>query len=143
MPYCARAVQRPSLVMIYRWLADAVVVVHLAFVVFVVLGGFLLRRWPRLVYVHAPAAVWGVLIEFAGRVCPLTPLENSLRARGGEAGYEGGFIDHYLIPILYPGALSRNMQWALGILALGINVLAYYLAYRQRAFTTGVRKETK
>src|SRR5687767_4687284 len=118
--------------MIYRLLADAVVVIHLGFVVFVVLGGLLLRRWPKLVYVHAPAAIWGVLIEFAGWICPLTPLENALRARGGQGGYEGGFIDHYLIPILYPGALNRGMQLALGLIALGINVFAYYLAWRRR-----------
>lgn len=116
--------------MIFRWLADAVVVVHLAFVLFVVLGGFLLRRWPKLIFAHAPAAVWGVLIEFAGWICPLTPLENTLRARGGQAGYEGGFIEHYVIPVLYPAALSRQTQWVLGVLALGVNVIAYFLAFR-------------
>lgn len=118
--------------MIYRWLADAVVVLHLGFVVFVVLGGFLLRRWPKLIYAHLPAAVWGVLIEFAGWTCPLTPLENSFRARGGEAGYAGGFVDHYIIPVLYPAGLSRNIQWVLGVLALGVNVLAYILFMRRR-----------
>ncbi len=118
--------------MIYRWLADAVVVLHLGFVVFVMLGGFLLRRWPKLIYAHVPAAVWGVLIEFAGWTCPLTPLENSFRARGGQAGYSGGFIDHYIIPILYPAGLSRNIQWLLGVLALGVNVLAYILFMRRR-----------
>jgi len=118
--------------MIYRWLADAVVVLHLGFVVFVMLGGFLLRRWPKLVYVHLPAAVWGVLIEFAGWTCPLTPLENTFRARGGEAGYAGGFIDYYIIPVLYPAGLSRNIQWLLGVLALGVNVVAYILFMRRR-----------
>lgn len=118
--------------MIYRWLADAVVVLHLGFVVFVMLGGFLLRRWPKLVYAHVPAAVWGVLIEFAGWTCPLTPLENTFRARGGEAGYAGGFIDHYIIPVLYPAGLSRNIQWLLGVVALGVNVVAYLLFMRRR-----------
>ncbi|MEJ7758075.1 MAG: DUF2784 domain-containing protein [Gemmatimonadaceae bacterium] len=118
--------------MIYRWLADAVVILHVGFVIFVMVGGFLLMRWPKLVYVHVPAAVWGVLIEFAGWTCPLTPLENSFRARGGQAGYAGGFIDHYLIPILYPAGLSRNIQWVLGLLALGVNVLAYYMFLRRR-----------
>lgn len=118
--------------MIFRWLADIVVVLHLGFVLFVVLGGFLLRRWPKLIYVHVPAAVWGVLIEFAGWICPLTPLENYFRMRGGQAGYEGGFIDHYLIPILYPGGLNRNIQYALGALALAVNVLAYTLFLRDR-----------
>ncbi len=118
--------------MIYRWLADAVVVLHLGFVVFVMLGGFLLRRWPQLIYAHLPAAVWGVLIEFAGWTCPLTPLENTFRARGGEAGYAGGFIDYYIIPVLYPAGLSRNIQWLLGVLALGVNVVAYILVMRRR-----------
>ena len=118
--------------MIYRWLADMVVVLHAGFVLFVVLGGFLMRRWPKLIYVHVPAAVWGVLIEFAGWICPLTPLENYFRMRGGQAGYEGGFIDHYLIPILYPGGLSRNIQYLLGGFALVVNVIAYYLYFRRR-----------
>ena len=118
--------------MIYRWLADAVVLFHFSFVLFVVLGGFLLRRWPRLVYLHVPIAVWGVLIEFAGWICPLTPLENHLRMLGGEAGYEGGFIDHYIIPVLYPGDLTRTLQYVLGIFALLINILAYALFFRRR-----------
>ena len=118
--------------MIYRWLADAVVLFHFSFVLFVVLGGFLLRRWPRLVYLHVPIAVWGVLIEFAGWICPLTPLENHLRMLGGEAGYEGGFIDHYIIPVLYPGDLTRTLQYVLGIFALLINILAYALYFRRR-----------
>lgn len=117
--------------MIYRLLADAVVLLHIGFVIFVMLGGFLLRRWPKLIYAHVPAAVWGVLIEFAGWVCPLTPLENAFRARGGQAGYEGGFIDHYIIPILYPAGLSRNVQWVLGVFALAVNVIAYSLFLRR------------
>lgn len=118
--------------MIYRLLADAVVVIHVIFVIFVVLGGFLLRRWPKLVFAHAPAAMWGALIEFAGWICPLTPLENALRARGGQTGYEGGFIDHYLIPLLYPAALSRGMQFALGGFVLAVNAVAYVIAWRGR-----------
>lgn len=118
--------------MIYRILADAVVVLHLAFVLFVVLGGFLLRRWPKLVWVHVPVAVWGVLIEFGGWICPLTPLENSFRVKGGQAGYEGGFIDHYIMPVLYPIGLTRNVQYALGFFALLINVIAYALYLRHR-----------
>lgn len=118
--------------MIWRVLADIVVVIHLGFVVFVMLGGFLLWRWPRLIYVHLPAAVWGVLIEFAGWICPLTPMENAFRARGGQAGYDGGFIDHYIVPVLYPGGLSRNIQLALGLFALAVNVIAYSLFIRRR-----------
>lgn len=118
--------------MIYRLLADMVVILHASFVAFVVLGGFLLRRWPRLVYAHVPVAVWGVLIEFAGWICPLTPLENSLRRRGGEAGYEGGFIDNYVMPVLYPIGLTRNMQYLLGFFALLVNVVAYTMFLRRR-----------
>lgn len=118
--------------MIYRWLADAVVVIHVGFVVFVMFGGFLLRRWPKLIYAHLPAAVWGVLIEFAGWTCPLTPLENAFRERGGEAGYAGGFVDHYIIPLLYPTGLSRSIQWMLGVLVMGVNVLAYILFVRRQ-----------
>jgi uncharacterized membrane protein YhhN len=118
--------------MIFRILADAVLVFHLAFVVFVVVGGFLLRWWPKLVWLHVPVAIWGVLIEFAGWICPLTPLENSLRHRGGQAGYEGGFIDNYIMPALYPIGLTRNVQYVLGFFALMINVVAYTLYFRRR-----------
>jgi hypothetical protein len=116
----------------YRLLADAVVVIHVSFVLFVVLGGFLLRRWPHLIYAHIPAAVWGVLIEFAGWVCPLTPLEKSLRVRGGEQGYQGDFIDHYILPVLYPHGLNRNIQAVLGVLAFAVNAVAYTLFIRHR-----------
>lgn len=88
--------------------------------------------------------MWGVLIEFAGWICPLTPLENTLRARGGQAGYQGGFIEHYVIPVLYPAALSRQTQWVLGALALGVNVIAYFLAFRglsRRAASLTQRRE--
>jgi hypothetical protein len=118
--------------MIYRWLADLVVVIHICFVLFVIFGGFLLRRWPGLIYAHIPTAIWGVIIEFAGWICPLTPLENSLRMRGGGVGYRGDFVDHYLIPILYPHGLTRNIQGLLGALVLVINVVAYVLYFRAR-----------
>lgn len=117
--------------MIYSWLADSVVVVHAAFVLFVIGGGFLALRWRRLVWLHAPAAVWGVLIEFAGWVCPLTPLENAFRARAGDAGYAGGFIEHYLLRALYPSGLTPAYQWVLGGAALSVNVVAYALIIRQ------------
>jgi hypothetical protein len=114
-------------------LADLVVALHFAFVLFVVLGGLLVLRWPRLAYVHVPAAIWGVLIEFAGWVCPLTPLENSLRVRAGEAGYEGSFVEHYILPMLYPSALTRNVQFLLGALVLALNLAIYaYLLRRTR-----------
>jgi hypothetical protein len=110
---------------LYRLLADAVVVVHFGFVLFVVFGGLLALRWPRVLWLHAPAAVWGALIEFAGWICPLTPLENELRRRGGEAGYAGGFIEHYVLPVLYPAELTRATQLVLGALVIAINAAVY------------------
>jgi hypothetical protein len=111
--------------LIYRALADVVLTLHLGFVLFVVLGGLLVLRWPRLAWVHVPAAVWGVLIEYGGWICPLTPLENLLRSKGGVAGYSGGFVEHYLLPTLYPRGLTRGTQLVLGTLVLMINVVAY------------------
>ena len=111
--------------MLYRLLADATVVLHLAFVVFVVGGGLLVWRRPKLAWVHLPAVAWGALIEFAGWICPLTPLENWLREQGGQAGYSTSFIEHYLIPVLYPQSLTRDMQWLLGGFVLVINLAAY------------------
>jgi len=111
--------------LIYRALADLVLVVHLLFVLFVVLGGLLVLRWPVVAWLHIPAAVWGVLIEYTGWICPLTPLENSLRIRGGEVGYSGGFIQHYIQPLLYPAGLTRETQLVLGSVALLLNLSAY------------------
>lgn len=113
--------------MIYRALADLVLVVHLAFVLFVVMGGLLVLRWPWIAFIHIPAAIWGVFIEYTGGICPLTPLENSLRRTGGQAGYSGGFIDHYIQPMLYPVGLARGTQIVLGSLALLVNLVAYGL----------------
>jgi hypothetical protein len=114
-------------------LADLVVVVHSAFVLFVVMGGFLALRWPRLAYVHLPAVIWGAWIEFSGGICPLTPLENSLRARVGQAGYSGGFIEHYILPVLYPSGLTRTVQLVLGAIVIAINLCVYmYLARGRR-----------
>ncbi len=119
--------------MIYRTLADLVLVVHLAFVLFVVLGGLLVLKWPRLAWLHVPTAVWGVLIEYKGWICPLTPLENSFRARGGGAGYSGGFIEHYIQPLLYPAGLTRGTQIVLGSLALLVNLTAYGVVIARRS----------
>lgn len=121
----------------FRALADFVVVLHIAFVAFVVLGGLLVLRHPRLAWLHLPAAAWGVMIEFAGWVCPLTPLENAFRERGGEAGYSGGFIEHYLMPVLYPADLTRGIQLVLGSVVLALNLAVYgLLLARRRGATT-------
>lgn len=109
----------------HRLLADLVLALHLAFVVFVVLGGFLVHRWPHLAWLHLPALAWGVLIELAGWICPLTPLENSLRRGAGEAGYEGGFIEHYLLAVLYPDGLTRQVQLLLAAALLSLNMAVY------------------
>jgi hypothetical protein len=105
--------------------AELIVAVHFAFVVFVVLGGLLALRWPRVAWIHLPAVIWGVLIEFTGWICPLTPLENRLRRAGGEAAYQGDFIAHYILPVLYPDGLTRTDQLMLGGVALAINVAVY------------------
>ena len=118
-------------------LADALVVIHLLFVAFVVAGGFLLGRWPRLAWLHLPAAAWGAFIEFRGGVCPLTPLENRLRELGGAAGYEGDFVERYLLPILYPAQLTLSLQQVLGAIVVGVNLGAYALAYRARRCRAG------
>ena len=118
--------------MIYHYLADAVVVVHLLFVVFIMLGGLLSLRWIRWMWVHLPVAAWGVIVEWAGWICPLTPLENWLRERAGSSGYSGGFVEHYLLPILYPHGLTRGIQIWLGIGVLAVNAAIYgYLFYRR------------
>lgn len=123
--------------MVYRVLADVVVGIHVLFVVFVVAGGLLALRWPWVAAAHIPAAVWGALIEFMGWVCPLTPLENSLRQSAGQAGYEGGFIEHYLMPVLYPAGLTRGVQLVLGSLVIVANLVVYAFLLRRRGTRTG------
>ncbi len=131
--------------MLYRRLADLVLLVHLAFVLFVVLGGLLVLRRPRVAWLHLPAAAWGVLIEFAGWICPLTPWEVSLRIRGGDAGYAGGFIAHYVTALLYPAGLTRGVQIVLGAFALLLNLSVYswLVARRRRTVGRGSREETQ
>ena len=111
--------------MVYRIAADLVVAVHLLFAVFVVSGGLLVFRWPWAGLVHVPAAAWGVLIEFTGWFCPLTPLENDLRTAAGDAGYAGGFIEHYVVGLIYPDELTRSMQIAIGVSVILVNAVAY------------------
>jgi hypothetical protein len=117
--------------MAYRILADLVVGVHALFVVFVVAGGLLVLRWPWVAAVHLPAAVWGALIELRGWICPLTPLENSLRASAGQAGYAGGFIEHYLLPVLDPAGLTGGIQLVLGALVIAVNAVVYAMLLRR------------
>jgi len=117
---------------VYRALADLVLVVHLGFVVFVALGGLLVLRSARWAWAHVPAAVWGVVVEYSGWLCPLTPLETALRERGGAAGYAGGFIEHYVSAVIYPVGLTRGWQIALGSLALILNACIYVVALRRR-----------
>jgi hypothetical protein len=121
--------------MTYRALADLVLVVHFAFVLFVILGGVLALRWPRVAWIHLPIALYGAAVEFAGFVCPLTPLEVGLRQRGGQAGYAGGFIDHYITAAIYPTGLTRHVQFILGAALVVLNVVVYSVWWRRRAMT--------
>ena len=118
--------------MSYRLLADLVLVVHAAFVVFVMLGGLAVLRWPRLAWVHLPVVAWGAGIEFAGGICPLTPLENHWRRLAGEQGYTGGFIEQYVVGILYPEGLTRDVQIALGLLVIAVNAAIYLRVWRRK-----------
>jgi hypothetical protein len=111
--------------MVYRSLADLVLLLHFGFVAFVVLGGLLVLRWPRWAWLHGPAALWGVCVEYAGSTCPLTPLEIAWRQRGGAGGYPGGFLEHYVTAILYPTGLTHGIQIGLGTLALALNTAVY------------------
>ena len=119
--------------MALRVLADVTVVVHLAFVAFVMLGGLLALRWPAAAWLHVPAAAWGAWVELAGWVCPLTPLENWLRREGGAPVYTSGFVEHYLLPLLYPTSLSRELQLALAACVLLVNAGIYAVVLRRRA----------
>ena len=119
--------------MLSRIAADLVLITHLLFIAFVVAGGLLVIRWPRLAWLHLPAAAWGAYIEIAARICPLTYLENWLRVRAGQAGYDGSFIEHYVLPIIYPAGLTRSLQWWLAGLVITVNVLVYgYVLLRRR-----------
>ncbi len=115
----------------YRFLADLLAFLHLVFVVFVVVGGFLALSRPRVALLHVPAAIWGVLIQWAGWICPLTPMEVHLRRLGGQAGYSGGFVDHYLVPVLYPPGLTRSHQIWLGIFVALLNLGVYGWLFRR------------
>ncbi|MDX1595285.1 MAG: DUF2784 domain-containing protein [Gammaproteobacteria bacterium] len=120
--------------MLYGLLADTVVVVHFAFIVYVVLGALLVWRWPWTAWLHLPVVAWGALVELMGWTCPLTPLEVHLRTLAGGGGYEGGFIAHYLLPVIYPPGLTPGIQVVLGLAVLAINGVLYgVLLWRRRA----------
>ena len=118
--------------MLTRVAADFIVIIHFGFIVFVVLGGLLVFRWPKLMWLHLPAVAWGVVIEFARFICPLTPLENRLRIAAGEGGYSSGFINQYLIPVVYPDGLNGPTQIALGVLVISINLALYGVVVAKR-----------
>lgn len=117
----------------FALLADLVVALHLAFVAFAIAGGLLVWRYPWIAWLHLPALLWAIGIEIYGGVCPLTPLENWLRVMAGEAGYVGGFVEHYLLPVLYPAGLTRDTQVILGFGLAGLNALIYFGLLRRRA----------
>jgi hypothetical protein len=120
--------------MAYQFAANGVLLLHLGFIVFVVLGGLFALRWWRVAFVHLPCAAWGAAIEFGGWICPLTPLEWALRARAGQGGFEGGFIDEYLWPLVYPEALTRDLQIGLGVGVVLLNLVIYAVViWRRRA----------
>lgn len=117
----------------YPLLADLVLIVHLVFVIFVLCGGLLVLKWRWIARLHLPAAAWGAVVEFTGWICPLTPLENWLRVQGGEAGYEDDFTTRYLLPILYPVDLTRNIQLLLGTVVIVLNVAVYWWIWYMQA----------
>jgi hypothetical protein len=117
----------------YSLLADLVLIVHLAFVAFVLCGGLLVLRWRWIAWLHLPAVAWGAIVEFTGWICPLTPLENWLRAQGGETSYRSDFIAQYLLLVLYPGDLTRNVQLLLGTGVVVLNTAIYWWLWRSRA----------
>jgi hypothetical protein len=122
----------PASTVPYALLADLLLLAHGAFVLFVIAGGLLVLRWPRVAWAHLPAAVWGAGIEFTGRICPLTPIENAWRHAAGEAAYQGGFIEHYVTAVLYPGGLTRAAQVVLGVIVLAVNGWVYWTVWRRR-----------
>ena len=117
-----------------RFLADAIVVVHLIFVMYAVFGGVLVLKWVYTVYSHVPALLWGIAVEVNGWICPLTPLENELRAKAGLTGYAGGFVEHYVLPVLYPDNLTRFDQYVLAALLILVNVVVYAFVIRKHGW---------
>lgn len=110
---------------LYRLLADLLLLTHFAFIIFVLLGGLLMLKWPQVAWLHIPAALWGVLTELLSLPCPLTPMEKYFQRLAGDAPYEGDFIAHYLLPVIYPAALTPNIQILLGIIVIVVNIVIY------------------
>jgi hypothetical protein len=116
----------------YHFIADIIVLLHFTFIVFTLFGGILSIWWKRVIWLHIPAVLWSALIEFAGWICPLTFLEYWLRVRGGQEAYSGGFIEHYILPILYPDGLTRKIQIVLGVIVIAFNLLIYLYVFMVR-----------
>jgi hypothetical protein len=116
----------------YRFFADVLVVVHFLFILFVVAGGMLILYRPRMAFLHLPAVIWGAAVELCGWICPLTPLENYFRRIAGDAGYSGGFIEHYLVPLIYPENLTAEIQYILGGLVIVVNLIFYFILWRRK-----------
>jgi len=116
----------------YSWLADLILCLHVGFVLFVSVGGLLVLRWRWVAWLHLPAAVWGAVVEFTGWICPLTPLESWLREQGGEASYRSDFIAQYLLPVLYPVDLTRDLQLLLGTVVIVLNAAIYSWLWRMQ-----------
>jgi hypothetical protein len=123
--------------MLYSALANGVLVLHATFVVFVLLGGMLTLKWRMLPWLHLPSVLWVILIEVNGWICPLTPLENRFREAAGVRGYSGGFIEHYLLPLVYPPGLTPGLQALFASIVAGVNIAVYGLLWRKRRRTTG------
>jgi hypothetical protein len=129
--------------MLEQIIADILLIIHLCFIGFVVFGGWLLIRWNWMILFHLPAVVWGAMLEFRNWTCPLTPLEQHFRALAGQAGYRGSFIEHYLLPLIYPGGLTRSIQISIGIFVIVVNVAIYgYWLSRLRRHTLKSGRQT-
>jgi hypothetical protein len=123
--------------MIFRIAADLVLGLHFAFIAFVVVGGLLILRYRWIAFVHVPAAFWGAFVEISGRICPLTTWENSLRRSAGESGYADSFVEHYLLPVIYPPGLTRSAQFWIASAVIVVNIVIYgWLLYRWRKSRT-------
>jgi len=118
---------------VFRLLANATVLLHLAFIAFIVFGGLVALFWPRMAWVHLPLALWGVVVQWMSWVCPLTPLENWFRARGGVETYADGFVEHHVLPVLYPIGIGPRLHWVLGLVVLIANAAIYAAVFHRRA----------